>query len=206
MRVTEKDQKIYKYILKMGFATVKQITDLFYNDIECGSILAKKRLKCLIDNGYIQQSQSDNSIKNIFFADPKFKKQTKHTIIVMDIYSQFYKMRDLDIIDFSIPKCFANKKVVSNAFIKVKYSSFNNVVLQNFIFEVETSNNDYRKTISKYNDPNVQADIKATCDGYSPVLVLVDNVKHDMSKTSSPYKLLQIDTDLTNFPLIFSAK
>lgn len=204
MITTKKDEQIYNYIKKMGFSTVKQIGELFFSNMEYSSSYAKKRLKHLLDYGYIHETESVNCNQNIFYVDPKFKRQTYHNIVVTNIYLQFYKMEDLDIIDFAKPKCFANKKIMSDAFITIKYSSCNNVIIKNFIFEVETSKNDYRNTISKYTDPVVQADIKTVCDGYNPVLVFVDNVKHDMSKISCPYPLIQIDSNLTNLPLIFS--
>lgn len=206
MITTKKDEQIYNHIKKIGFATVKQIGKLFFGNMKYSSSYAKKRLNHLLDYRYIYETRSVNCNQNIFYVDPKFKRQTYHNIVVMDIYSQFYKMNNLDIINFTKPKCFANKKIMSDAFITVKYNSCNNVMIQNFIFEVETSKNDYRNTIGKYNDPIVQADIKTVCGGYNPVLVFVDNIKHDMSKISCPYPLIQIDSNLTNLPLIFSTK
>ncbi len=79
MEITKRDEKIYKFIENHGFATVKQINNVFFNDILYGSTLAKRRLDCLIEHGYVKMTKSTNCDQNIFYSDDKFK--NKHFII-----------------------------------------------------------------------------------------------------------------------------
>lgn len=205
MQVTKRDEKIYQFIKKYGFTTVKHITNVFFNDTLYGSTVAKKRLDCLRQHGYIKMTKSINCTQNIFYSDNKFNKQTLHNILVMDLYTEFLKIRDLNVLSFERNKGFGNNKIFSDAFITVKYNSFNNTVTQSFIIEVETSNNNYKNTLSKYNDVDVYKDITANCDGYRATLIFVDPTKHSMDNIKCPYPVIQLDEYLTNFPLIFSS-
>lgn len=204
MIVTKKDELIYKYIEENKFATVRQITNVFYSDILYGATSAKRRLLCLIEHGYIKQTKSTNCNQNVFYIDDKDRKQSKHSILVMDVYSEFRKTANLEVIDFQKEKGFCNKKVIADGFISVKYNNADNFVIQNFIIEVQTSRNDFKKVLNKYNNADVDYDIRANCDGFAPVIIYVDNVKHDMSKISCPYQICQLHENLSDFPLIFS--
>lgn len=203
MIVTQKDELIYKYIEENNFATVRQITNAFFSDLLYGATSAKKRLSCLIEHGYIKQTKSTNCNQDIFFVDDKYRKQSKHSILVMDVYSKFYKMENLKIIDFKKEKGFANNKVISDGFINISYYSVGKTIIQSFIIEVQTSKNDYKKVLNKYNDSVIDSDIRAECDGFAPVLIYIDNIKHDMSNICCPYQICQLKESLSDFPLIF---
>jgi hypothetical protein len=203
MKVTEKDEKIYKFIEENGFATVKQIANVFYSDILYGSTLAKKRLDCLVQHGYIKQTKSVNCSQHVFYALDKNKRKTKHAIIVMDLYSRFLMMKNLEVLNFEREKCFANNKVIADGFLTVKFSKITNVIIQSFLIEVQTSNNDYTKVLGKYNDKEVFDDVNNQCGGYAPLLIYVDDVRHNMANVTCPYQICQIDENLSDFPLIF---
>ena len=108
MRITPKDRDIYKYIEKEGFATVKQIGNIFFNDIIYKNELAKKRLNCLVEHGYVREVKSTNCNQHIFYSNDKFKKQSYHNIVVMDLYSKFLEMRKVDVIKFEREKTFSD--------------------------------------------------------------------------------------------------
>lgn len=203
MIVTKKDELIYQYIEDNHFATVRQITNAFFGDLLYGATSAKKRLMCLIEHGYIKQTKSINCNQDIFFVDDKYRKQSKHSILVMDVFSEFYKMNNLKIIDFKKEKGFANNKVIADGFINVSYTNFDKMIIQSFIIEVQTSKNDYKKVLNKYNDPIVDADIRAECDGFAPAIIYIDNIRHNMNNINCPYQICQLKESLNDFPLIF---
>lgn len=203
MRVTEKDEKIYKFIEENGFSTVKQITNIFFNDSLYGSTVAKKRLDCLTQHGYIKQTKSVNCSQHVFYVLDKHRKKTKHSILVMDVYSKFLQMDNLKVLNFQREKGFANNTVLSDGFITIKYTKLDTVIVQNFLIEVQTSNNDYTKVLNKYSNEEVNADIVASCDGYAPVLIYIDNIKHSMKGITCPYQICCLHESLNDFPLIF---
>ena len=202
MRVTEKDRKIYKFIDKEGFATVKQIGNVFFNDITYKNELAKKRLNCLVEHGYIKQSKSVNCNQHIFYTDDKFKKQTYHNIVVMDLYSKFNEMRNLNIIDFKREKSWGTGKgkVVSDAFLSVSY----NGMIRSYVVEVQASNNPWKNSINKYANVEILQEMVNECGGVYPVMIFVDEISHNVDVLGTPYKIIQVDMNLTDFPLIFS--
>jgi hypothetical protein len=132
MQVTENDQKIYEYISKTGFATVKQISNIFYNDILYGATLAKKRLNCLIQHGYIKKIKSTNCNQDIFYEDSKFKRQSKHNILVMDVYSCFRKIENLNVLNFELN----NNGVLTIKYIQMLFLLLN--MMHMIIFLVRT--------------------------------------------------------------------
>lgn len=203
--ITKKDEQIYHYIEEMGFATVKQIGELFFSNMEYRTSYAKKRLNRLILDGYIKETKSTNCNQHIFYVDSKHNRKTRHSIIVMDLYVKFRQMNKLKIMYFDREKPFANKKVISDGFITVKYPVEDGIAFQNFIIEVQTSNNDYKKVLGKYYDEDVYRDISNVCQGLTPVIIYVDDVTHNMDKVNCPYKVIQIDERLSDFPLIFEA-
>jgi hypothetical protein len=205
MRITKKDELIYHYIEEMGFATVKQVTELFFNDIEYGKTLARKRLNCLIEHGYIKETKSTNCSQHIFYVDPKHSRKTHHAIILMDLYVRFRQMNSLKILNFEREVPFCNKKILSDGFITVTYKVQEGVAVQNFIIEVQTSNNDFKKVLGKYYDGDIVREINAKCEGYLPVIIYVDDVTHNMDNVRCPYQVIQVDEKLTDFPLIFES-
>lgn len=202
MRVTAKDRKIYKFIDDEGFATVKQIGNVFFNDIIYKNELAKKRLNCLVEHGYIKQTKSVNCNQHIFYTDDKFKRQTYHNIVVMDLYSKFKEMRNVDIIHFEREKSWGDGKgkVVSDAFIAVSY----NGNIKSYIVEVQASNNIWKNSINKYANVQILQEMVNACGGVYPIMIFVDEISHNMDVLGAPYKIVQVDMNLTDFPLIFS--
>lgn len=199
MRITEKDRKIYKYIEAAGFATVKQIGNIFFNDIIYKNELAKKRLNCLVEHGHIKQVKSVNCTQHIFYCDDKFKRQTYHNIVVMDLYSKFLEMRKLEVVNFQREKIWAGGKVISDAFLSVSYKG----KIQSYIVEVQASRNLWKNSINKYADTNVLQEIIDNCDGVYPLMIFVDEIVHDTKQLGAPFEIAQVDMNLTDFPLIF---
>lgn len=203
MRVTNKDREIYHFIEANGFSTVKQIANVFFNDIIYKNELAKKRLTCLVEHGQIKKAKSVNCSQHVFYSSDKFKRQTYHNIVVMDLYSKFLEMSHLEVLNFKREKEWANGKVKSDAFLTVKYRG----KIQNFLVEVQASNNDWKKSILKYIDnTEVMTDIRDACDGYVPVLIFVDEFMHRVDDLESLFQIRQVDMKLTDFPLIFDTE
>lgn len=202
MRITEKDRKIYKFIDKVGFATVKQIGSTFFNDITYKNELAKKRLNCLIEHGYIKQAKSVNCNQHIFYSDDKFKRQTYHNIVVMDLRSKFNEMRKVDIISFEREKVWGSGsgKVISDAFISISYEG----KIRSYIVEVQASNNLWKNSINKYANQDILQEMVNASGGVFPTMIFVDEISHNMDSLGAPYEIKQLDMNLTDFPLIFS--
>ena len=200
MRITEKDRRIYKYIENAGFATVKQIGNIFFNDITYKNELAKKRLNCLVEHGHIKEVKSVNCNQHVFFADDKYKRQTYHNIVVMDLYSKFLEMRKLEVIKFEREKTWAGGKVISDAFITVSYAD----KIQSYIVEVQASKNLWRKSIEKYADMEVLQDMINQSGGVYPIMIFVDSLMHNIENLGTPFDIAQVDMNLNDFPLIFN--
>ena len=199
MRITEKDRKIYKFIESAGFATVKQIGNIFFNDIIYKNELAKKRLNCLVEHGHVREVKSVNCNQHIFFTDDKFKRQTYHNIVVMDLYSKFLEMRKLEVINFEREKVWAGGKVISDAFITASFRG----KIQSYIVEVQASRNPWKNSVNKYADLNVLQDMANQSGGVLPVMIFVDELVHNTEQLETPFEITQIDMNLTDFPLIF---
>jgi hypothetical protein len=122
----------------------------------------------------------------------------------MDLYSKFLQMKNLEVLNFERERCFAGNKVIADAFLTVKFNKISNVIIQSFLIEVQTSNNDYTKVLNKYNDKDVFDDVNNACGGYAPVLIYVDDIKHNMNGVAGPYQICQIDENLNDFPLILT--
>lgn len=200
MRITDKDRSIYKLIDEVGFATVKQIGSIFFNDITYKNELAKKRLNCLIEHGYIKQAKSVNCNQHIFYTDDKLKRQTYHNIIVMDLYVKFNEMRKLEILHFEREKRWDNGKVISDAFISVSY----NGNIKSYIVEVQASKNLWKSSVNKYANQDVLEEMAEACGGVLPTMIFVDEICHKIDDPNIPFEIVQVDMNLTDFPLIFS--
>lgn len=208
MRITEKDKKINAHIEENGFATVKQIGELFFAESTFKSQQAQKRLKALIEYGYIKQYKAVNCSQNIYAASDKFKRQTLHNIIAMDVIVKFMAMKSVKVLDYKREKTWSNGKVISDGFISVSYPGKEpgEIIMQSFIIEVHQSNNKWKNTLEKYNNESVHKDIiKNTYEGSSPTILFIDSVSHKMDNIICPYQIIQIDSNLTDFPFIFTS-
>lgn len=198
MRITEKDKLIYNYLVQYKFATVKQIGNVFFNDIIYKNELAKKRLNCLIEHGLIKSCKSTNCAQHIFYIEAKYKNQSYHNIVVMDFLSKLLEMNSVEVVDFHREKTweYNNKSIRSDAVFKIHYNGFARV----FILEVNASKNNIKTTIEKYNSFKDCIINECNC---KPVLVLADAISYDLNKYKSFMHITQVDIKLTDFPLIF---
>lgn len=208
MQITEKDKTINTHIEKYGFATVKQIANIFFNDSAFKGQQAYKRLKALLEYGYIKQYKSVNCSQNIYAVSDKYKRQTLHNIIALDVICKFIECKSIKILDAKRERVWANGKVISDAFVTIKYTKGIEVFIQSFIVEIHTSNNKWQKTLEKYNNKEVIDDIlKSTPGGdkgIAPTLIFVDSVTHNFESINCPFKITQIDSSLTDFPFVFN--
>lgn len=199
MRVTERDRLIYQYIQENKFATVKQIGNVFFNDIIYRNELAKKRLNCLMEHKLIKSIKSTNCSQHIYYSNPKYKSQSYHNIVVMDFVSKLKEISSVQIVHMEREKSWTQggTTVRSDAFIVIHFNGF----LRTFIVEARTSNNSWIKSMEKYNE--VMETVISESNGTIPTLISIDAAKHNMDEVDSFMKIIQIDIKLSDFPLIF---
>lgn len=200
MRITQKDREIYRFIERYHFSTVKQISRVFYSDINYGNELARKRLKALMEHGYIRECKSVNCSQYIYYVDDKYKKQTEHSIIIMDFLTMLCAMKSIDVLDFVREQQLQGGAIRSDALITITY----NGIIQYMILEVQTSRNDYKKNLDKYLSKSVSEELMAICGGCFPLIILIDDISHNLDMYSKYYDIVQLDTKLTDFPFIFN--
>lgn len=84
MYLTKRDKNILKFIEEYKSLTIKQCSQLFFNNCKESYYQARKRLKLLADNHYLKRYRKDMRSETVYYMD---KKLSCHDLKVIDVYA-----------------------------------------------------------------------------------------------------------------------
>jgi hypothetical protein len=163
-------------------------------DAKFGYKIAQKRLGRLVENGYLKVGRTD-STENIYYYD---KKISYHDLLVNSFYAEIIKA-GAKIINFEHSKeWLKNKAPISDGFFIVEYGEY----YFYFILEVALTKKDVN--MRAYEDLYRSGLLQKQYNCF-PILDVMDEVQHKnkLYYHSDIFKVIQVDLNLNNLPLIF---
>lgn len=136
MIITDRDRKIINYIDKVGFATSKNLAELFFkNGSKNYYIVALNRLNQLMNEGRINMTpariSNNGRPMNLYYAGNKpSNKSLKHALALADFSAELTK-NDVDILSLE-REYYASKSVRADGLYKVIYNNKKRLFLVEF--------------------------------------------------------------------------
>lgn len=215
--MVERDVNILRHVEQYGFITIKQAQKMFFNNASYGYDLARKRLKILEQKGRIRSKLDHCTLgsEKIFFMSDKHSSPKKHTITIMDFYSEIVRITscssDGEILFFSREQKWLNGKRRSDAycifkikgflyevFLEVEGSSTNKTTCREYI--VDDMNKKYTDVISSKEPQAIVNEIfKSTKDIVTTRrIVIVDDMRHISDWYVEDEVVVQINSSIDN--------
>lgn len=184
----ERDINIIKHIERYGFITIKQGYKIFFNKAGYGYDLSRKKLANLEQKGYISGflDYFSNTGEKIYYIEDKFKNPSKHTVLVMDTFSEIVKL-GAEVLFFKREQKWLDGERRSDAYSVFKIGDY----LYELFIEVEGSGSHKR-----YTRENIIADFNKK---YTEIIqskepqLIINDIFGSKTDISSTRRILVVD-------------
>lgn len=199
--ITDKDTIIIKHAEAYGFITVRQMVTLNYKHLAFGYDYARRRANKLVANGYLFKQKNYSTNETIYTIENKSTKISLHRRLIYDFYTEVCSMgANIEIFQVEpIWRDDVNKKMSSDAFIVFTVDNTRYYMC----LEVNTSNNNVNNTINKYEKFINEGVIQPHCNGFEPIIVLINKFNSKLDYDENALNVKQISIDLTDINKVF---
>ncbi|NFH01618.1 hypothetical protein FC831_15350 [Clostridium botulinum] len=188
--ITDRDKEIINFIDKIGFATIKNITDMYFTNNRYGYDSARKRLKKISEMGeYIKHFKNSETNELIYIPyESKLKRVSIHNIKVLE-YLCDLKVLGCDIKEIELEPVFDSIK--PDAYVCFEFNNF----LYSQLVEVQIRH-DY-VDLKRFKKPEVIKSIYEKMKDVSPRIIIIQDTNKDYEKDNdTEFKIIQLYTDL----------
>ena len=193
--ITDRDREIINFIDSIGFATIEQITGMFFTRTKTGYDIARRRLKTIKTHGYLKSIINNELKKIIYLPSHSPKKSIKlHELKILDYLVELHKL-DCDLLEFELSPKFPNEEsyVIPDLFVKFTFNGY--IYYQ--IVEIQ-SRHDF-VNIERFNNDKTLEYIVAKCDHTIPSIIIVQDTTHDYSRdNNTPFNAIKIKSDISD--------
>lgn len=193
--LSERDRNILRHIEEYKFATIKQISDMFFSEQKYGYDIARKRLNAMVQHNQLLVDRNYDNNQNVYSLE-KLKKVTKSNLLLMDFYSKLIH-EGIEIICFEKEYTgLMGGKIRPDAFVAIKIDNW----ILYLCVEVQTRHEgvDLEKYERFYTTNEFQDKFNVF-----PVIVVIDDIVHKKPLQSNRFKVVQLDFNLVGFTSIF---
>lgn len=198
--LSDRDKEILIHIETWGFATIKQIADIFFQKQKYGYDMARKRLNQMVDNKKLFRRKDYDANSNIYTLE-KSKPVRKSDIIAMDFYSKLIN-EGAEILLFE-------KEYTGFLDGKIRPDIFSAIKIENWLIYlfVEIQTRHAKADIEKYEKLYATREFQNKFNtNIFPTIVVIEDVVHKDQYKSEYFKVVQIDLNMSGFPKIFMPK
>ncbi|MBZ9693394.1 hypothetical protein [Clostridium sp. M14] len=188
--ITDRDKEIINFIDKIGFATIKNITDMYFTNNRYGYDSARKRLKKISEMGeYIKYFKNSETNELVYIPyESKLKRVSIHNIKVLE-YLCDLKVLGCDIKEIELEPVFDSIK--PDVYVCFEFNKF----LYSQLVEVQIRH-DY-VDLKRFKKPEVIKSIYEKMKDVSPRIIIIQDTNKDYEKDNdTEFKIIQLYTDL----------
>lgn len=195
--LSDRDKEILIHIETWGFATIKQIADIFFQRQKYGYDMARKRLNQMVDNKKLFRRKDYESNANIYTFE-KNKAVRKSDVIALDFYAKLIN-EGAEVLLFELQYTgFMDGKIRPDIFSAIKIENW----LIYFFVEIQTRHE--KANIEKYERLYVTKQFQDKFQTTTfPTVVVIEDVIHKDPYNSDNFKIVQMDLNMSGFPKIF---
>lgn len=188
--MTDRDRDIIKFIESIGFASIKNISDMFFGDCRYGYDLSRKRLKKIYDcEKYIRKFVNKETNEIIYTPiDSKVKNISIHNMKVLEYVCKL-KGLGCDISEVEFEPVFGSIK--PDAYIKFKFNGY----IYFELLEMELRHDFVDLKRLKKQDV-IDSILERTGDVYPKIIIVQDTRKDYNRDNQSDFEIVQLDCSL----------
>lgn len=188
--ITERDKDIIEFIDKIGFASIKNISDMFFTDCRYGYDLARKRLKKIYEvNRYIKKFTNLETNEIVYAPmDSRIKRVSIHN---MKILEYICKLRCLgcEIDEVEFEPVFGDIK--PDLYITFKFNNYEYFQ----ILELQVRHDFV--DLERYNKPKTLNEIVKRTGDILPKLVIIQDTRKDyVYDNTTQFEIAQLGLDM----------
>lgn len=198
--LTDRDKDVLNIIYKVGFATIRDIAKLYFNN---NYDHARIRLKKLADAGrYIK------AIRNIENERATYKSQQGIIYIPIDSSRRKIKRHDLKLMEYisnfagtgievvGVARELKLDNAVIDALLKIKYTKNNKEIFAYQLIEIQCRH--AKVDVDRLESKKVLEEILEATAGYKPKLIIIQDANYDYKNRKS-FDVCKIKTDFKDF-------
>lgn len=197
MYLTARDRKIIKFIEEYKSITINQCSKIFFNNCKESYYQARKRLKLLADNKYLQRYRKDMRSETVYYIT---KKLSFHDLKVLDIYTYLISLgANIKTFKREYIITLEDKEYRADGFIECVKDGYFYPILVEIDYTHFTSK---KKLMDIYNSGYFQSMYKKLDADVFPTVVIMRPVVVQVDK-ELPFNLVCIDFPLSNLNSVF---
>lgn len=203
--LTDRDQKVLKFVEQYGSTTISQTQKMFYNTQKYGYDIARRRLRKMVVNNKLKVSRDPSGNENVYYTE---KKLNYHDLLVLDYYAELI-YQGAQVVYFKRNQPWLGGKYISDAYCCYVLGR---KVFFNIIEVVRThkvDNDKYLKLIESGEPQRFNSIIYEKLGGKPinefPRLIIIDNVEREKEVfIHSDVMVYNLDFKLRGFSKIFA--
>lgn len=197
MYLTARDKEIIKFVEEYKSITINQCSKIFFKKCKESYYQARKRLKLLSDNKYLQRYRKDMRSKTIYYLD---KKLSFHDLKVLDIYAYLITIgAEIRTFKREYVITLDKKEYRADGFVECTKDGYFYPVIIEIDYTHFTSK---KKLTDIYNSRHFQDMYKKLDTDVFPTVIIMRPVLVSMDK-ELPFNLVCTDFSLSNLSDIF---
>lgn len=194
--ITDRDKNIISFIEDIGYATINNIAEMFFNNSKYSYDLARKRLLKLYKSNNLKKIHNFDTNEVVYLPyDSKRKSVSFHDIKLINYITKL-----------SMLGCKINKVLIEPIFNNIKPDALISFELKGYMYYqlIEVQLRHAGVDLNRFKNNDTINSILKESDNVAPKLIIIQNTNRDYEKENDTiFPITKINTDMDNILDVF---
>lgn len=194
--ITDRDKNIISFIENIGYATINNIAEMFFNNSKYSYDLARKRLLKLYKSNNLKKIHNFDTNEVVYLPyDSKRKAVSFHDIKLINYITKL-----------SMLGCKINKVLIEPIFNNIKPDALISFELKGYMYYqlIEVQLRHAGVDLNRFKNNDTINSILKESDNVAPKLIIIQNTNRDYEKENDTiFPITKINTDMDNILDVF---
>lgn len=194
--ITDRDKNIISFIEDIGYATITNIAEMFFNNSKYSYDLARKRLLKLYKSNNLKKIHNFDTNEVVYLPyDSKRKSVSFHDIKLINYITKL-----------SMLGCKINKVLIEPIFNNIKPDALISFELKGYMYYqlIEVQLRHAGVDLNRFKNNDTINSILKESDNVAPKLIIIQNTNRDYEKENDTiFPITKINTDMDNILDVF---
>lgn len=194
--ITDRDKNIISFIEDIGYATITNIAEMFFNNSKYSYDLARKRLLKLYKSNNLKKIHNFDTNEIVYLPyDSKRKSVSFHDIKLINYITKL-----------SMLGCKINKVLIEPIFNNIKPDALISFELKGYMYYqlIEVQLRHAGVNLNRFKNNDTINSILKESDNVAPKLIIIQNTNRDYEKENDTiFPITKINTDMDNILDVF---
>lgn len=194
--ITDRDRNIISFIEDIGYATITNIAEMFFNNSKYSYDLARKRLLKLYKSNNLKKIHNFDTNEVVYLPyDSKRRSVSFHDIKLINYITKL-----------SMLGCKINKVLIEPIFNNIKPDALISFELKGYMYYqlIEVQLRHAGVDLNRFKNNDTINSILKESDNVAPKLIIIQNTNRDYEKENDTiFPITKINTDMDNILDVF---